>query len=591
MSMFIKKASSANIGIIKRINGLIKNLQLDLQFLLEQGYAVKKNEGFIASSNSPEGISLILQNIASLVNECIKKHEEATISSNLSKDLNLEVNAIAKRVILNHKKILALRDNNSDFRLFVNNVESDVDDFFNKHRGTSLADLQGLWKEHVDDLALSQIDNKKYHDIGWRKITEKVVSSKGISIHNASMITPGIRDSGTTHNKNTTLTYGNGNYIHEDMDTAGRGGISLDYSAVGVGDVITNNTDDKKPISSHNSKKTTNRRLYDSKAKDNKDVVEVTEKTIRLDFNKIYNYNELLSYGNNAGFPHAILLNVPLHSITGLDPEPADWTDDYGNVKQYTAANRINKPIWLEFDRDSGNFIMLDGNHRYKQAKLNGDETITAFVYEPSKNYALVASSKLTLSSKSIQRTLSKCADSTSPAYKDIENLYSFTTDGIDSVTTPGFETLNTFMADDQEFVKLKAIIIRGKVGHDSFLHLANKFYKELAVYLEQNGYDVYFDDSSNAEPPMLADLWIGHCHSSNKFRFADDQTRLLAFDWPKMDIDKDVVYVNHPKDLSSKKRHSDGEHHNPNHYILTEKMKDAISLITVKIIKHKLRT
>lgn len=83
---------------------------------------------------------------------------------------------------------------------------------------------------------------------------------------------------------------------------------------------------------------------------------------------------------------HGVLTNIPVDSIQGLDPEPADWTNDAGEVKQFIPGEKILNPITVE--HDSGVFSLLDGNHRVKQAKLNGDKTISALVHSPDKNYS-----------------------------------------------------------------------------------------------------------------------------------------------------------------------------------------------------------
>ncbi len=80
---------------------------------------------------------------------------------------------------------------------------------------------------------------------------------------------------------------------------------------------------------------------------------------------------------------HGILMSIPIAIIDGLDPEPSSWTDDNGEVKEYKKGHRIKEPIEVEYDSELELFNLQNGNHRIKQAKLNGDDNILAFVQMP----------------------------------------------------------------------------------------------------------------------------------------------------------------------------------------------------------------
>lgn len=80
---------------------------------------------------------------------------------------------------------------------------------------------------------------------------------------------------------------------------------------------------------------------------------------------------------------HGILMNIPIDMIEGLDPEPANWTSDDGSVQDYKKGGKIKEPIEVQYDPESNVFSLQNGNHRIKQAKINGDEKILAFVEMP----------------------------------------------------------------------------------------------------------------------------------------------------------------------------------------------------------------
>jgi hypothetical protein len=80
---------------------------------------------------------------------------------------------------------------------------------------------------------------------------------------------------------------------------------------------------------------------------------------------------------------HGILMHIPINMIDGLDPEPATWTDDDGAIQSYKKGTKIKEPIEVQYDPELGLFSLQNGNHRIKQANLNGDEKILAFVELP----------------------------------------------------------------------------------------------------------------------------------------------------------------------------------------------------------------
>lgn len=92
---------------------------------------------------------------------------------------------------------------------------------------------------------------------------------------------------------------------------------------------------------------------------------------------------------------YGFLTYVPVNIIQGVDPNPATWQTDSGEEKTYQQGEPIpeNKPIELtwELDGDDRNnpseytFYMHNGNHRLKQAVINGDSHILAIVRPQNK--------------------------------------------------------------------------------------------------------------------------------------------------------------------------------------------------------------
>lgn len=84
---------------------------------------------------------------------------------------------------------------------------------------------------------------------------------------------------------------------------------------------------------------------------------------------------------------HGLLMNIPISKITGLDPEPKMWVDDDGKNRTFEKGQTIKTPIEVKYDPDLNLYELYNGNHRLKQAKINGDTHIIAFVEFPNKSY------------------------------------------------------------------------------------------------------------------------------------------------------------------------------------------------------------
>ena len=95
---------------------------------------------------------------------------------------------------------------------------------------------------------------------------------------------------------------------------------------------------------------------------------------------EIYSQADMIRMGGTGQLSKAFKRFIPIDKITGLDPEPKDWTDDFGNVRQFEKGEKIKIPIEVIYDSYDDLYYLQNGNHRIKQAKINGDKYIEAFI-------------------------------------------------------------------------------------------------------------------------------------------------------------------------------------------------------------------
>jgi hypothetical protein len=100
---------------------------------------------------------------------------------------------------------------------------------------------------------------------------------------------------------------------------------------------------------------------------------------------KLYSKQEMINAGADGYFSEAILLDIPVEKIIGREPIPASYVDEDGTERQFLDKRKIFVPIEVEYD--DGQFVLYGGNHRLRQAEINGDKYIKAFVYCHDKNY------------------------------------------------------------------------------------------------------------------------------------------------------------------------------------------------------------
>jgi hypothetical protein len=107
---------------------------------------------------------------------------------------------------------------------------------------------------------------------------------------------------------------------------------------------------------------------------------------IARDNDHIYSKNEMIAMGADGSLPDAILISIPISEIVGRDPIPSSYVDEQGNEAQFTSGTQIKVPIEVEYD--DGLFVLYGGNHRLRQAEVNKQTNIMAFVHcQDQENY------------------------------------------------------------------------------------------------------------------------------------------------------------------------------------------------------------
>lgn len=88
---------------------------------------------------------------------------------------------------------------------------------------------------------------------------------------------------------------------------------------------------------------------------------------------KQFTKDQMLAAGADGHLTRARLQDIPLSKIDGREPVPA-------MEGGYKKGRPITQPIEVEHQRENDVYILYAGNHRVRQAEINGQSHITAFV-------------------------------------------------------------------------------------------------------------------------------------------------------------------------------------------------------------------
>jgi len=87
---------------------------------------------------------------------------------------------------------------------------------------------------------------------------------------------------------------------------------------------------------------------------------------------RIYSKSEMIKMGADGYLSRAILTKIPISKIDGREPIP--------EPNSYVPGKKITQPIEVEYDSTNDKYMLYSGNHRVRQAEINGDKNIIAFV-------------------------------------------------------------------------------------------------------------------------------------------------------------------------------------------------------------------
>jgi len=99
----------------------------------------------------------------------------------------------------------------------------------------------------------------------------------------------------------------------------------------------------------------------------------------------LYTKSDMIRMGADGYLSEAMLVYIPLSKITGRDPVPRTFVDESGEEREFKKGRKITAPIEVLTD-DLESFALYAGNHRVRQAEVNGQEYILAFVECSSGN-------------------------------------------------------------------------------------------------------------------------------------------------------------------------------------------------------------
>jgi hypothetical protein len=87
---------------------------------------------------------------------------------------------------------------------------------------------------------------------------------------------------------------------------------------------------------------------------------------------KFYSKSEMIQLGADGYLSRARLAKIPVSKIDGREPVP--------EPDSYVKGTSIKQPIEVAYDAAADKYMLYSGNHRVRQAEVNGDKYIIAFV-------------------------------------------------------------------------------------------------------------------------------------------------------------------------------------------------------------------
>lgn len=95
---------------------------------------------------------------------------------------------------------------------------------------------------------------------------------------------------------------------------------------------------------------------------------------------RVLSHEQLLARGADGHLGRAVEMDVPLHKIDGREPVPA-------MEGGYKKGRQITQPVEVMHQAHTDSYMLYAGNHRVRQAEVNGQSHIRAFVEPEDGNF------------------------------------------------------------------------------------------------------------------------------------------------------------------------------------------------------------
>jgi 8-oxo-dGTP pyrophosphatase MutT (NUDIX family) len=204
----------------------------------------------------------------------------------------------------------------------------------------------------------------------------------------------------------------------------------------------------------------------------------------------ILSHQEMLKMGATGALSRAFERYILLDKIEGLDPEPSTWGDGY----EFKKGEEIKSSIEVIYDKDRDIYFLQNGNHRIKQARVNGDKYIRAFI-QPD-NGKIGNDAKLSISESLNETRLNE-------GYEEIKDINELANDIIYSLSyklnatkTPSKSNPGTYLYEFnkaittiEESINFQKTVKYQNFTSNNFKNFCDKF-KNISITFEKGSKD-----------------------------------------------------------------------------------------------------
>ena len=125
-------------------------------------------------------------------------------------------------------------------------------------------------------------------------------------------------------------------------------------------------------------------KFINPKPKKEKRSSDIFPQALILKRSGVISKQQMIKEGATGSLSTAFERYIPIDKIEGEDPENASWTDDEGFVQDFEKGIQIKTPIEVIYENEFDRYVLMNGNHRLTQARMNGQRYIAAYV-QPDK--------------------------------------------------------------------------------------------------------------------------------------------------------------------------------------------------------------